>query len=139
VKDLPDGLAIYLPGTTNSEQSRAAVSVSAVRACHLIVIVVSLRGSLRFAQNDDLPGRLANHSGRRMRIKDVNISAKRITLTLPEIGLIAMTRGALGVGIGLLLSNALEKEERRSAGLALLAVGVLTTVPILVRLRNELK
>ncbi len=50
-----------------------------------------------------------------------------------------MTRGALGVGIGLLLSNALEKEERRSAGLALLAVGVLTTVPILMRLRNELK
>jgi hypothetical protein len=69
----------------------------------------------------------------------MNISAKRITLTLPEIGLIAMTRGALGVGIGLLLSNALDKDERRSAGLALLAVGVLTTVPILMRLRNALK
>jgi hypothetical protein len=139
VKDLPDGRAISLPGTTNLEQSRSAVSVSAVRGCHLIVIVASLRGSLRFAQNNRLPGRLANHRGRRMRIKDVNISAKRITLTLPEIGLIAMTRGALGVGIGLLLSNALEKEERRSAGLALLAVGMLTTVPILMRLRNELK
>jgi putative Mn2+ efflux pump MntP len=74
-----------------------------------------------------------------MRIKNVNISAKRVTLTLPEIGLIAMTRGALGVGIGLLLSNALEKDERRSAGLALLAVGALTTLPILMRLRNELK
>ena len=71
--------------------------------------------------------------------KNVNISAKRVTLTLPEIGLIAMTRGALGVGIGLVVSNALEKEERRSAGLALLAVGMLTTVPILMRLRNELK
>ena len=58
-----------------------------------------------------------------MRIKNVNISAKRITLTLPEIGLIAMTRGALGLGIGLLLSNALKKDQRRSAGLALLAVG----------------
>jgi len=67
------------------------------------------------------------------------MSAKRITLALPEIGLIAMTRGALGVGIGLLLSNGLEKKERRSAGLALLAVGVLTTIPILLRLRNELK
>jgi hypothetical protein len=74
-----------------------------------------------------------------MRIKNVNISARRVTLTLPEIGLIAMTRGALGVGIGLLLSNALEKDERRSAGLALFAVGALTTVPILMRLRNELK
>ena len=69
----------------------------------------------------------------------MNISGKRITLTLPEIGLIAMTRGAPGVGIGLLLSNALEKADQRSAGLAFLAVGVLTTVPILMRLRNELK
>jgi putative Mn2+ efflux pump MntP len=67
------------------------------------------------------------------------MTAKRITLALPEIGLIAMTRGALGVGIGLLLSNGLEKNGRRSAGLALLAVGVLTTIPILLRLRNELK
>jgi putative Mn2+ efflux pump MntP len=67
------------------------------------------------------------------------MTAKSITLTLPEIGLIAMTRGALGVGIGLLLSNALEKDERHSAGLALLAVGVLTTIPIALRLRNELK
>ena len=37
------------------------------------------------------------------------------------------------------LKQRLEKEERRSAGLALLAVGVLTTVPILMRLRDELK
>jgi len=53
--------------------------------------------------------------------------------------MIALTRGALGVGIGLLLSNSLEKEERQSAGLALLAVGVLTTIPLLLRLRNALK
>ena len=31
------------------------------------------------------------------------------------------------------------KDERRSTGLALLAVGVLTTIPIVLRLRNELK
>ena len=74
-----------------------------------------------------------------VRTANMNISAKRITLTLPEIGLIALTRGALGVGVGLLLSNVLQKNERRSAGLALVAVGALTTVPILLRLRNELK
>jgi putative Mn2+ efflux pump MntP len=86
-------------------------------------------------------GRTASDMGCELKVWSgyMNISAKRITLTLPEIGLIAMTRGALGVGIGLLLSNALDKDERRSAGLALLAVGVLTTVPILMRLRNELK
>lgn len=50
-----------------------------------------------------------------------------------------MTRGALGVRIGFLPSTALEKDERRSAGLALVALGVLTTVPILMRLRIELK
>jgi len=46
----------------------------------------------------------------------MNISARRITLTLPEIGLIAMTRGALGVGIGLLLSNALERRSGAAPG-----------------------
>jgi hypothetical protein len=69
----------------------------------------------------------------------MNLTGKRVTLMLPEIGMIALTRGALGVGVGLLLSNSLEKEERRSAGLALLAVGVLTTIPLLLRLRNALK
>lgn len=49
----------------------------------------------------------------------MNFTEKSVTLMLPEVGMIALTRGALGVGIGLLLSNSLEKEERQSAGLAL--------------------
>jgi hypothetical protein len=57
---------------------------------------------------------------------------KEINLTVPEIGLMAGTRVALGVGIGLLLSNRLNKDERKAAGLALLAVGIITTVPILI-------
>jgi len=69
----------------------------------------------------------------------MNFTGKSVTLMLPEIGMIALTRGALGVGIGLLLSNSLDKEERQSAGLALLAVGVLTTIPLLLRLRSALK
>lgn len=51
-------------------------------------------------------------------------------LTLAEIMLIAGTRVALGVGIGLLLSNKLGHSERKAAGLALTLVGALTTVPI---------
>jgi hypothetical protein len=51
-------------------------------------------------------------------------------LTLPELMLIAGTRVALGVGIGLLLSDRLSKDQRKAAGWALFAVGVLTTVPI---------
>jgi hypothetical protein len=52
-------------------------------------------------------------------------------LTIPEIMLIAGTRVALGVGVGLLISDQLNKDQRRGAGWALVAVGVLTTIPIL--------
>ena len=51
-------------------------------------------------------------------------------LTIPDIALIAGTRVALGVGIGLLLSEKLNKDQRRGAGWALVGVGVLTTIPI---------
>jgi len=52
-------------------------------------------------------------------------------LTIPELMLIAGTRVALGAGLGLLLSDRLNKDQRRAAGWALLGVGVLTTIPIL--------
>ena len=51
-------------------------------------------------------------------------------LTNPELILIAGTRVALGVGIGLLLSEKLNKDQRRGAGWALFGVGVLSTIPI---------
>jgi hypothetical protein len=51
-------------------------------------------------------------------------------LTLAEIMLIAGTRVALGVGIGLLLSSKLNNDQRKAAGLALTLVGGLTTVPL---------
>jgi hypothetical protein len=50
--------------------------------------------------------------------------------TIPELVLIAGTRVALGIGVGLLLSDRLNKDQRKAAGWALLAVGVLTTIPI---------
>ena len=56
------------------------------------------------------------------------MQAKRITL--PEIGLIAGTRLALGVGIGLLLGPRLNRVQRKRAGLALVAFGALTTIPL---------
>ena len=52
------------------------------------------------------------------------------TLTLPELGLIAGTRVALGVGIGILVADRLSGEQRRAVGWTLLAVGVLTTIPL---------
>ena len=56
---------------------------------------------------------------------------KEKTLTMPQIGLIAITRAALGFGMGLLLSRKLDERERRGAGWALVAVGALTTIPLL--------
>jgi hypothetical protein len=52
------------------------------------------------------------------------------SLTFPEIGLIASTRVALGIGIGLLVANRLNADQRKAAGLALIAVGVTTTIPL---------
>jgi hypothetical protein len=44
--------------------------------------------------------------------------------------LIGGTRVALGVGLGLLIGDKLSHDARKGAGWALLAVGVLTTVPL---------
>ena len=50
-------------------------------------------------------------------------------LTIPELVLLAGTRVALGAGIGLLIGDRLGRDVRKSAGLALLAVGALSTIP----------
>jgi hypothetical protein len=51
-------------------------------------------------------------------------------LTLPEIGLIAATRGMLGAGVGLLLADHLPQSVRKPVGWTLLSLGVLSTVPL---------
>jgi len=52
------------------------------------------------------------------------------TVTLPELALIAGTRGMLGAGIGLLVAEKLTSEQRRAVGGTLLMVGLVTTVPL---------
>jgi hypothetical protein len=51
-------------------------------------------------------------------------------VTIPEIGLIAVTRVALGIGIGLLLSSRLTYRQRESAGRVLALMGGLSTIPL---------
>ncbi|MBV8847173.1 MAG: hypothetical protein JO307_30555 [Bryobacterales bacterium] len=58
------------------------------------------------------------------------MALKERGLTIPEIILIAGTRVAFGVGVGLLIADRLNKDQRKGAGWALLGVGVVTTVPI---------
>jgi hypothetical protein len=57
--------------------------------------------------------------------------------TIPEIMLIAGTRVALGAGLGLLIAEKLSTDVRKGAGWALLAVGALTTIPLVVGVINK--
>ena len=51
-------------------------------------------------------------------------------LRLPELALLAGTRALLGAGIGLLAAGRLSDLRRRDIGWTLVAIGVLTTLPL---------
>ena len=55
---------------------------------------------------------------------------KRTEITLPELGLIASTRGLLGAGVGLLLADHISKKPRKAVGWTLLIIGVFSTIPL---------
>ena len=58
-------------------------------------------------------------------------------LNLSDIALIAMTRGMLGAGIGLLAAGRLSDEQRRVVGRTLVLVGVVTTIPLFLRVFGQ--
>ena len=58
-------------------------------------------------------------------------------LSIPELILIVGTRVALGIGVGLLISNRLDRSQRNAAGLSLALVGGLSTIPIAMNLFNK--
>jgi hypothetical protein len=55
---------------------------------------------------------------------------KRSELTLPEVGLIAATRGMLGAGAALLLADRLSEDQRKVIGWTLFLMGVVSTIPL---------
>ncbi len=55
---------------------------------------------------------------------------KRTEIALPELGLIAATRGLLGAGVGLLLADRISEKPRKAVGWTLLLIGVLSTIPL---------
>jgi hypothetical protein len=55
---------------------------------------------------------------------------KTSELTLPEVGLIAATRGMLGAGIGLLLADKLNQDQRKTIGWTLFVIGATSTIPL---------
>ncbi len=55
---------------------------------------------------------------------------KTIRLTLPELALVAATRGMLGAGVALLLSERLSPDQRKAVGWPLFLVGALSSIPL---------
>jgi hypothetical protein len=53
-----------------------------------------------------------------------------ITITRPELILVAGTRAALGIGVGLLIADHVADAPRRAIGWTLTIFGALITVPL---------
>jgi hypothetical protein len=64
---------------------------------------------------------------------------KTTTLSFPELFLVAGTRAMLGAGIALLSADHLSAEQRRTAGFVLTAVGLLTTIPLVLEVRGRVQ
>jgi len=56
--------------------------------------------------------------------------AERKNLSVPEIAIIAVTRGMIGFGAGLLLAGKFGRERRRVLGWTLFLSGLASTIPI---------
>lgn len=61
------------------------------------------------------------------------------SVTVPEIALIAATRGAIGFGAGLLLAEKFTRPRRRVLGWALFLSGLASTVPIAIHVFGKKK
>ena|SRR5579884_625176 len=55
---------------------------------------------------------------------------KTAEVSLPEMALIAGTRALLGAGVGFLLSDRFNLNQRRAIGWTLVMVGAITTIPL---------
>ena len=64
---------------------------------------------------------------------------KKSDLTLPEIALIAGTRGMLGAGAGLLLADRLNDDQRKNIGWTLLIIGAVSTIPLMIDVLGKRK
>jgi hypothetical protein len=62
---------------------------------------------------------------------------RKSVLTIPEIGLIGITRVALGAGLALLLGEKLDRKERRAVGWSLFLIGAVTTAPLVLNVLDK--
>ena len=62
---------------------------------------------------------------------------RKAELTLPEIALIAGTRGMIGAGVGLLLADKLNDDQRKTIGWTLLLIGAISTIPLAIEVLGK--
>jgi hypothetical protein len=62
---------------------------------------------------------------------------KSTELTLPELALIAGTRGMLGAGAALLVSSKLNNDQRKAVGWTLFLIGLISTVPLAINVFSK--
>lgn len=60
-------------------------------------------------------------------------------LPLPELALLAGTRGLLGAGLGLLLAERVHTDQRGAIGWTLIAIWIVTTIPSALMVFNRRK
>ncbi len=65
------------------------------------------------------------------------ISIPKTAEQLPLDSLMVLTRTAFGLGVGMLVADKIKRPVRQATGWALMSVGVLATVPLLVKMALE--
>jgi len=58
-------------------------------------------------------------------------------MTVPELALIAGTRAILGIGLGLLLADRLNLDQRKAVGWTMFAIGAISTIPLGIEIFGE--
>jgi hypothetical protein len=61
---------------------------------------------------------------------EVNMKLKKTTISIPELGLLAVTRALAGAGLGLILSDYIAHPQRKAIGWTLFLVGAASTIPL---------
>ena len=62
---------------------------------------------------------------------------KKLTLPLPQLALIVGTRALLGGGIAILLTDNMDRSQRRVLGWTLGLIGAVTTIPLAMEVLAE--
>jgi hypothetical protein len=65
------------------------------------------------------------------------ISIPKTAEPLPMDSLLALTRAAFGLGLGMLMADKIKRPVRQAAAIALVSVGALAAVPLLVKVALE--